>query len=268
MPARAVLVVALWVLSAGTAQAMPSTLEFPPTAAFSGERGTIPLQSVTDFGYQGFSVSATYDAGVLSLADITITGTIVEAIQADFFQANIFADQGRFVIGCLVDSTPPFDERMIPGATVPLALVNVLFDVPPQTLPQTTLIKFVDGGGDPPINNVLSVSNQSVRPDQLIDGVINIVRRPVFVRGDANQDTTVNVADPVFTIGFLFQDRTPPPCMDAADANDDGVVDLADAIFILQYYFMRGIRPPAPFPNPGVDPTPNRHKLGCLQPAF
>jgi dockerin type I repeat protein len=262
------LVVAFLLVSARAALALSSALQFPATGAFAGQAGEIPLQSVTDFSYQGFSVSVAYDPAVIQITEITSAGTIVEAIPADFFRANIFVDQKAFVIGCLVDATPPFDDRMIPGPGIPLSIARVLFQVPPDLAPQTTLLHFEDGFGQPPIQNILSVQSQSVPPDQLQDGIISILRKPIFVRGDTNQDTTVDVADPVYLINFLFLNRPPPPCMAAADCNDDGAVDLADAIFILQYYFQKGLRPPEPFPNPGVDTTPNRKPLSCLEPAF
>jgi hypothetical protein len=250
------------------AQGILSTLQFPPTAGFAGERNSISIESITDFPYQGFSVSATYDPAVITIVEITSAGTIVEAVEADFFEANVFPENGAFVIGCLVDSSPPFDDRQIPGTGLPLAIAKVIFDVGPAILPQSTNVQFKDGFGTPPIFTVLSVSNQSVQLDRLIDGVINILRRAVFVRGDANQDTTVDIADPIYVVNYLFQDRAPPPCMDAADGNDDESVDLADAIFVLQYYFMQGLRPPAPFPNPGTDPTRSRRELGCINPGF
>ena len=45
--------------------------------------------------------------------------------------------------------------------------------------------------------------------------------------------------------------------MDAADANDDGSIDIADAIYLLSYLFGGGDQPPPPFPDPGIDPTPD-----------
>ena len=53
-----------------------------------------------------------------------------------------------------------------------------------------------------------------------------------------------------------------PTCDDAADANDDGLKNIADAIFILQNLFNNGRNPPPPFPDCGLDDTPDN--LGCL----
>ncbi len=77
-----------------------------------------------------------------------------------------------------------------------------------------------------------------------------------FVRGDANSDSLLDIADPIWTVLFLFVDGRPPKCMDAADANDDGEVDISDVMWTLGYSFMAGSAPPAPFyPFCGFDPT-------------
>jgi hypothetical protein len=72
---------------------------------------------------------------------------------------------------------------------------------------------------------------------------------PRFGRGDANADGSVDVADPVFILLYLFAGGSPPSCGDAADADDDGTVALTDAIALLGHLF-KGDAPPGP--SPGV----------------
>lgn len=84
-----------------------------------------------------------------------------------------------------------------------------------------------------------------------------------FLRGDANGDLQVHVADPLFFLNFLFGLGV-VDCPRAADSNDDGVLDLADAIYTFMYLFLGGPPPPAPFPQVGTDSTPDG--LGCAQP--
>lgn len=76
-----------------------------------------------------------------------------------------------------------------------------------------------------------------------------------FIRGDANQDSLVNLADVIAILESLFSGSGPLVCPDAGDANDDGAIDISDPIAILGYLFTAGSPPPAPFPGPGVDPT-------------
>ncbi len=91
--------------------------------------------------------------------------------------------------------------------------------------------------------------------------------QPRFVRGDANCDRTVNIADSIFTLSALFRVGTSLPCLDAADATDDGAVDTSDVIYAISYLFTEGPPPPPPFPALGFDLTADPHApdgdLGC-----
>ncbi|MGE3164589.1 MAG: hypothetical protein AB7O52_06770 [Planctomycetota bacterium] len=83
-----------------------------------------------------------------------------------------------------------------------------------------------------------------------------------FLRGDTNADGSVNIADAVTELSYLFG-GAPLSCADAADANDDGQLDLADVVFLLSYTVGGGSQP---LPPPGggscgQDPTPDG--LGC-----
>ncbi len=97
-----------------------------------------------------------------------------------------------------------------------------------------------------------------------------VTRTPPFVRGNANASpvsaanprASIDIADAVFILSYLFAKGTPPPCFDAADANDDGKNDLADAIAILQHLFAASGPLREPFRACGPDPTPDA--LGCV----
>jgi len=78
-----------------------------------------------------------------------------------------------------------------------------------------------------------------------------------FARGNSNNlDALVDIADPIYTLGYLFPN--PPPgnslsCFDAADANGDGKLDIADPIYTLAYLFSGGPPIPQPYPQCGFD---------------
>ena len=86
---------------------------------------------------------------------------------------------------------------------------------------------------------------------------------PVFLRGDANGDGTVQLADVVFLTNYLFASGEEPSCLKAADANDDGVVSLADIVTLLDHLFGGSARIARPFPAPGTDPTLDA--LDCVE---
>jgi hypothetical protein len=77
-----------------------------------------------------------------------------------------------------------------------------------------------------------------------------------FRRGDANGDGTVNITDPIATLGFLFLGQAPLACPDAADGDDSGGLNITDPIKVLSFLFTGGREPPAPGPRAcGPDPT-------------
>lgn len=82
-----------------------------------------------------------------------------------------------------------------------------------------------------------------------------------FVRTDANDDGMFDLSDPIALLAYVFSGGATPSCLKAADANDDGSVDISDAVAMLAALFTGGVSPPAPFPNCGMDPTPD--SLSC-----
>ena len=91
-------------------------------------------------------------------------------------------------------------------------------------------------------------------PDCMVEG-------PSFIRGNANDDSKVNIADPVWIIAELFRMGPATVCKSASDANDDGQVDQTDAMYLIMYNFEMGPPPPAPFADCGADGTAD--ELGC-----
>jgi len=76
-----------------------------------------------------------------------------------------------------------------------------------------------------------------------------------LVRGEANGDGRIDLADPLWILMYLFADGD-IACETVADIDDDGRLDLGDPIRLLSYIF--GGAPPAePFVSPGHDPTPD-----------
>jgi len=127
--------------------------------------------------------------------------------------------------------------------------------------------------------NVVDVSTiTGVVPETLVEGAVDVrleqgedewvlpggftyKARPRFTRGDANGDQEHDLSDAIHHLATLFQGGPEGPCQDATDTNDDGVLDISDPITLLNYLFQDRETLPAPFPEPGLDPTPD--SLGC-----
>lgn len=81
--------------------------------------------------------------------------------------------------------------------------------------------------------------------------------QPEFVRGDFGGDHIVDLTDVLASLDYLFQNGPFPDCEKALDSNDDAVVNIADPLFTLLYLFVGGAPPELPFPDCGLDPTPD-----------
>ena len=91
-----------------------------------------------------------------------------------------------------------------------------------------------------------------------------------FLRGDVNDDSTIDLSDGITVLDFLFSERTSLNCKDAADVNDTGSLDISDPINLFAFLFLGGDEPQPPGPRIcGVDPTPEtKQELGCESSTF
>jgi len=64
-----------------------------------------------------------------------------------------------------------------------------------------------------------------------------------FLRGDANKDGVINIADVVYLVTYLFLYGPAPDPLWLGDANSDGVVNIADAVYLVTYLFLGGPPP-------------------------
>jgi hypothetical protein len=128
---------------------------------------------------------------------------------------------------------------------------------PISTLPTTYYTNSVGVLSAP--GNVVDIS---LPADSMAPGGIDIIGEVgFFMRGDTSWDRKRNIGDVVSTLSYLFIGNYTIPCMESADANDDTRVDVADPVFTLRRLFLEDI----PFPAPdtwGPDPDP-AHSLGC-----
>ncbi|MGE3163858.1 MAG: S8 family serine peptidase [Planctomycetota bacterium] len=83
---------------------------------------------------------------------------------------------------------------------------------------------------------------------------------PEFIRGDANTDGAVNIADVVTILQYVFGGTT-ISCTRAADTNASQIVDISDAIFLIDVLFVGSSTIGAPYPICG--PAPNGSPLSC-----
>jgi hypothetical protein len=64
-----------------------------------------------------------------------------------------------------------------------------------------------------------------------------------FIRGDANDDSKVTVADVVYIISYLYKGGPAPSPLVKGDTNCDAKVNVADVIYLINYLFKGGPLP-------------------------
>ena len=64
-----------------------------------------------------------------------------------------------------------------------------------------------------------------------------------FLCGDANGDDAVNVADAVYTIGYIFAGGTEPVPYEAGDCDCSGSINITDAVYLIAFIFGGGPSP-------------------------
>ena len=117
-------------------------------------------------------------------------------------------------------------------------------------------------------------NNQDVRFDNVLVGSDSLPAcgddpQPGFVRGDSDASGTINLADGIQVLNFLFQGDAEPACLNAADADDQGGLQLTDGVRIFNYLFTGGPAPAEPSPQrPNFDGSDcgqdvNAPDLGC-----
>jgi len=243
-------------------------LYVPDVVVYAGQQGVkIPVKATNDSPIQGFQLAGRYDKEKLDLGPgdsfIDFEFTTVDALDPEFVAASKDPEAGVFTLGVIFDAAPPIVGKSVP-ARQRVNLVNLMvkiFSAVPNR--SEAFIRLENGIGDPPISNIFTVNGGiSVYPE-LHNGTITIIRPdmeylgPFFLRGDANNDGAISIADCIFVLGYLFAGRDSPYCLDSADVDDNQMVNIADAIAILSYLFGNKFSPAYPFPTPGLDPTPD-----------
>jgi hypothetical protein len=224
--------------------------------------------------FRGFSMVFDYDHTILELESIT---TLMHVGGEDALRPwkvkwrSVDPDGPRGGhVHCsteLLLSGPGGRFLYLPDPTEPVACLRfrIRDDAPPGAVAEInfreevgnngTLRTFANGAPAP------DLEDGELRVRSLFSGKVIVELETsifLFVRGDANGDHYVNLADAVFTLTYLFAGGAAPACPDAADANDDGHVNLADPITVLTSLFLPGMSIAEPYPLFGEDKTPDK----------
>jgi len=66
------------------------------------------------------------------------------------------------------------------------------------------------------------------------------------VRGDANNDGTIDLGDVVYLVSYLYKAGPAPEIIESGDCNCDGPIDVGDVVYLVNYLFRSGPMPCKP----------------------
>jgi PKD repeat protein len=267
-----------------------NSLVIPDQRVYPAQEGVwFPVLASHTEPITAYSLLGTYDPNMLRLMAFETGYTRIQSINPEFQQYNVCTglSQAR---NCIGQGAPGF--RSYPGTFFEVAsifewpgadeqiedtflepgqnqtILNIIFDVTEDALEgATTEVKLVNNPALSPVINVFTVNALSRFPALESSTVEVIIVRPPFlkrfVRGDVDGNGSVDITDAVKVLNFLFLGSEAPACMDAADVTDRGNVNISAAISLLTYLFLGGTQPAVPFPNKGLDPSPD-HIADCI----
>ena len=76
----------------------------------------------------------------------------------------------------------------------------------------------------------------------------------------------VDISDASCALDWLFAGAAVPGCLAALNTNGDDKVDIADPVYLLGFLFGGGSAPADPFPDCGPGTLPADEELGCANP--
>jgi len=253
--------------------------------ALPGGTVKVPLVVNANSELQAIALSLDFDEEVLEYTgwekvyqrpdgEAWFTG-IIHADNANQTPGNGGVDEGSIAGGIIFNEKPDSPEvrATLPPRNVDNTIINLKFKVRPDAPTGDTVISFLDGAHPPQVGGL--AKNKVVLEDKVlldrfdvipvtIGGRIQIVGDlSLFVRGDSDQNGTLELSDIVFTLAFLYLGGESSPCPDAADANDDGFIDIADPVATINSLFLGAGLLPRPNATPEADPTPDL--LECFQ---
>ncbi len=234
----------------------PSLLDSLIAGDASGAQGeteiVVPIIAVNSQNLLGYQIFLDYDENILEATAVETTGTATGAANPNFFSYDMNVSAGEIEIVCAVDLS---GKAGIPAGRE--TLVEIKFSVKMDAPVGATTLDLINVTGVPFKGNLFTYDGERLFPT-LGDGDFTVIQVD-FTRGDADGDCLVSNYDLAYLAGYLYGGGPVLPCMDA----DDGIVNSEDITYLLNYLFKSGPPPPAPFPAPGTDPTPD--ELTCIE---
>ncbi|OUU22784.1 MAG: hypothetical protein CBC13_07105 [Planctomycetia bacterium TMED53] len=172
-------------------------------------------------------------------------------------------ETGELIVALLMDALPPFEGQTLPQTTdlneerLLVGKMRVTVDDTAECNEEQPIYwcNDIDGNGDVFLYNNVVIDYESIQIYERNDTFVYVVPEEIFQRGDCNSDDKVDLADSATMLANQFS-GLPILCPDACDSNDDGTLNMADSVYLLNWLFKFGPIPSAPGPyEDGPDAT-------------
>lgn len=90
------------------------------------------------------------------------------------------------------------------------------------------------------VNDIKNILQGTSGPNRFLDVYAAVA---LYATGDANGDGSINIADIVFLVAYLFKGGPAPSPLWKADVNGDCKVTIADIVYLVSYLFKGGPPP-------------------------
>ncbi len=217
-----------------------------------GKEQAFPFDTVAlPFGYystgpegwksiHGMALRIGYNPDELTALELDLSGTELGDWEAVDY--NIKPGEIRFSATPEFATTSLSDSLTFPGSDS-LLLGRIVFEIGNVDSPAFLPVGLTpDTGIHLRCNNVAGIDQEITRMDYFFD-VSGGLEIGFVLRGDANGDGAIDVADVTYLINYLFLQGSAPDPMALGDANCDGMVDVADLMHLINYLFLGG-QPP------------------------
>lgn len=231
----------------------------------------LPLNRITCMAanvqpVQGWSFGVASDPAFVVPEEADLRQTVTSEFNGGdgpaFLHIAIEEEQTGVVMAVVIDADTADPPETLPPANAH-RLLNIRYGAGPAGSPgEAYPVRYTGTLGDPPVQVLFVVDGFEVTPATRAGWVSLPGTR--YIRGDADENGTLEMTDAINLLGWLFLGGEEPLCMDAANANGSSDVNIADPVYILQFLYAGGPPPPYPFPECGATPS----ILGCDAHSF
>lgn len=234
-------------------QVLRGRLFFDQASVPAGLTADFPIKVTANLGIRGADLGIAVDRSIFEPLSLSPSDHVMNAtggVGPDLWLVDLGnSNQDPVNLSVVLDVTG--QAGLGAGLVRDLAIFKVSVNPAPQDL--ETELRFIANGLLGPTVTVTGSLQVPVSHDVT---QVQVVVPTGFLRGDVNENGSVNIADAVVLLRRMFGLDPSGNCLAASDTDADGEVDISDAIRLVTYLFSGGLAPEDPYPSCGIGLSP------------